>query len=116
VRPLSFTLRYGPKTSAAVFLIIILTIADTFLTLDLVGRGAEELNPIMAYYLNHSPQLFFFVKYSLTCASLMMILSIKHSITLGTRKIRGESLLVPFIIALAIVVQWQLYLLHHAID
>jgi Domain of unknown function (DUF5658) len=116
MRALSFTLRYGLKTFAAVILIIILTIVDTYLTLDLVSRGAEELNPIMAYYLNQSPHLFFVVKYSLTCASIVMILSINDSFRLGTRKIRGESLLVPFIIALAAVVQWQLYLLHHVID
>ena len=113
---LSFTLRYGTKTFAAVLVIVILTIVDTYLTIDLVNRGAEELNPIMAYYLNHSPHLFFAVKYSLTCVSLVMILSINDPFSLGTRKIRRESLLMPVIIALAIVVQWQLYLLHHAVD
>ena len=116
MQTLSFTLRYGLKTLAAVLLIVILTIVDTYLTLDLVSRGAEELNPIMAYYLNRSPHLFFAVKYSLTCMSIAMILSINDSFSLGTRKIRSESLLVPFIIVLAAVVQWQLYLLHHTID
>jgi len=116
MQTISFTLRYGSKTCAAVLVILILTVLDTYLTLDLVSRGAEELNPVMAYYLNRSPHLFFVVKYSLTCTSLVMILSISNPLSLGTRKIRRESLLVPFIIALAVVVHWQLYLLHHTID
>jgi hypothetical protein len=116
MQAVSFNLRYGCKTFAAVLVILVLTVLDTYFTIDLVSRGAQELNPIMAYYLNRSPHLFFVVKYSLTGTSLLMLLSISNPLSLGTRKIRRESLLVPFIIVLAMVVQWQLYLLHHTID
>ena len=71
---LSVTSHHGPGTFAAVLLIMILCVADSYLTIDLVSRGAEELNPIMAYSLNQSPLLFFIVKYSITCAVIMMIL------------------------------------------
>ena len=66
---LSITSHHGPRTFAGVLLIMILCVADSYLTIDLVSRGAEELNPIMAYYLNQSPLLFFIVKYSITCHS-----------------------------------------------
>lgn len=109
---LSFTLLYGPRVVAAVLCIISLTIADAYLTLDLTSRGAEELNPIMAFYLERSALTFFTVKYLLTSAAIMMILSIREICILG-RKIRGETFFAFFILALASVVQWQLILLHY---
>jgi hypothetical protein len=111
MRELSFTFQHGPKVFAAAMLIIFLTIADAFLTLDLVSRGAEEVNPIMAYYLDQSPLWFFTVKYFLTCASIVIILSITRTHIFG-EKLRVKALLVFFIIALASVVKWQLILLH----
>jgi hypothetical protein len=102
---------HGPKTFAAVLVIVMLSIADAFLTLDLVHRGASELNPIMAFYLDQGPLMFFTVKYLLTSAAVLMILNIKDRTFLGTR-FRGRSLLVFFIVVLGFVVQWELFLLH----
>jgi hypothetical protein len=112
MRELSLTFQHGPRVFAAVLLIIFLTIADAFLTLDLVSRGAEELNPIMAYYLHQGPLWFFSVKYFLTCASIVIILSITRT-HIFKEKLRVKALLVFFIVALASVVQWQLFLLHY---
>jgi hypothetical protein len=111
MRELSITSFLGPKVFAAVLCIIFLTILDAYLTLVLVSCGAEELNPIMAYYLGRSPLVFFAVKYLVTCASIMMILSIGEIHIFGS-KIRSEALFAFFIFALASVVQWQLILLH----
>ena len=58
--------RFSPKTYAAIYLIIILSVLDAFFTVDLVSRGATELNPVMAYYLSHGPIVFFWTKYLLT--------------------------------------------------
>jgi hypothetical protein len=112
---ISFTFQHGPRTFAAVLLIIVLCVADSYLTIDLVSRGGEELNPIMAYYLNQSPLLFFLVKYSLTGAAIMIILSIKNNCILGT-KIRAGFFLVFFFFALALATQWQLFLLYQIVD
>jgi hypothetical protein len=112
MRELSFTSFYGPRVFAAVLCIICLTIVDAYLTIDLVSHGAEELNPIMAYYLERSPLAFFIVKYLLTCAAIMVILSIKGIYIFGG-KICSEALFAFFIFALACVVQWQLILLHY---
>ena len=108
---LSITSHHGPRTFAGVLLIMILCVADSYLTIDLVSRGAEELNPIMAYYLNQSPLLFFIVKYSITSTAIMMILVTGDSSRWGI-KIRPAFLLVSFFIALALAVQWQLILIH----
>ena len=109
---ISLTFFCGPRVLAAILCIISLTIVDAYLTLDLTSRGAEELNPIMAYYLERSALTFFTVKYLLTCAAIIMILSIKEIHILGG-KIRGESLFAFFIFVLASVVQWQLILIHY---
>lgn len=106
---------YSPRLFAAILCIISLSITDAFLTLDLVSRGAEELNPIMAYYLERSPLTFFTVKYLITCAAVIMILGIKETYLVAGR-IRKEALFAFHIFALASVVQWQLYLLCYAVD
>jgi hypothetical protein len=112
MKELSFKLQHGPRAFAATLVIIFLTIADAFLTLDLVNRGAEEVNPILAYYLDQGPLWFFTVKYLLTSASIVIILSItKTHVFRG--KLRVKLLLVFFIVALASVVKWQLILLHY---
>jgi hypothetical protein len=111
MKELSLTYQQGPKVVAATLLIIFLTIADAFLTLDLVNRGARELNPILAYYLDQGPLWFFTVKYLLTSASIVIILSTTRTHVFG-KKFRVKALLVFFIIALVLVVKWQLFLLH----
>jgi hypothetical protein len=105
--------QHGPKTFAAILVIIMLSVVDAFLTLDLVHRGASELNPVMAFYLDQSPLMFFTVKYFLTWAAVVVILGIKDRTFLGTR-LQGKSLFVFFIVILGLVVQWELLLLHLA--
>lgn len=100
---------HSPKMLAVILLIILLSITDAYLTLDLISRGAVELNPIMAYYLNHSALAFFGMKYLLTCASIIVILIIKDLYLFRT-KIQGKILFVFHLIVLTSVVQWELYL------
>jgi hypothetical protein len=110
MRKFSFTYAYGPSLLAAALCTIVLSVVDAYFTLDLVGRGAEELNPIMDYYLEKSPLIFFSVKYLLTCATIILILSVKEIWIFG-KKLRTEIIFACFILQLAAVVQWQLVLL-----
>jgi len=107
--------QHGSKTFAAVMIIMLLSVLDAFFTLDLVNRGAEEVNPIMAYYLERGPFTFFAVKYLLTWASLTMILTFQEARFFGSR-IQRKSLLWLFMIALALVVQWELVMIHFPLD
>ena len=102
--------RHSLDTLAAILLIVLLSILDAFFTLDLVSHGAVELNPVMAYYLDHGPLVFFGVKYLLTCASIVLILLIKDIHFIKT-KVQTKTLFVLLIIPLALVVQWELYLI-----
>ena len=110
-RELPFAYLHGPRLFASALCTIALSIIDAYLTLDLVSFGAEKSNPIMAYYLEKSPLTFFTVKYLMTCAAIIMILSVKEISVFGW-KLRGENLFACFILALGSVVQWQLVLLY----
>jgi hypothetical protein len=100
---------HSPKTLAVILLIILLSITDAYLSLDLISRGAVELNPIMAYYLSHSELAFFGMKYLLTCASILVILIIKDLYLFRT-KVQGKILFVFHLLILTFVVNWELYL------
>ena len=101
---------HSPKTLALILLIVLLSITDAYLTLDLINQGAVELNPIMAYYLNHGALVFFGMKYLLTCASIIVVLIIKDLYLFRT-KVQGKILFVFHLVVLTSVVQWELYLI-----
>ena len=101
---------YGTKTFAAIMLLILLSIVDGYLTLDLVNQGAVELNPVMAFYLARGPLTFFWVKYLLTCAAAILFLSIKNVPLFGTR-VQGKVIFTFFLVAFAVVVQYEIFLL-----
>lgn len=112
---LSFSLSYSPRLFAAILSIILLSVTDAYFTLDLVGRGAKELNPIMAYYLEKSPLVFFAVKYLITCAAILITMSVKAD-TRFAGGLQRRFLFAFYIIALALVVQWQVFLLLYAVE
>ena len=100
---------HSPRIFAVILVILLLSISDAYLTLDLISRGAVELNPIMAYYLDHGALAFFGIKYLLTCASIIVILTIKDLYLFRT-KVQGKILFGFHLIVLTSVVQWELYL------
>lgn len=55
-----------------------LSVTDAFLTLNLIGHGMSELNPVMEYCLRFSPLSFILAKYLLTASSLLCLLLHKN--------------------------------------
>jgi len=102
--------RYSKKILAIILFILGLSILDAAFTLVLVERGAKELNPFMAYYLERSPFIFFCIKYMLTSASVLLILFIKDFYIFKT-KFKAKILLFLFPIPFVFVIHWQLGLL-----
>jgi len=102
--------RYSSKIFAAILLIITLSILDAIFTIDLVSRGAEEINPFMSYCLDHGPLLFFWVKYLLTCSSVIVIL-LSMNVYLFKTKIQAKILYLIISIPFILVVQWQVRLI-----
>jgi len=102
---------HGSKTFAIILLIISLSILDAVFTLELISLGGTETNPIMRYYLEHGPLVFFIVKYLLTSASILLVLALKEGY--GARfKVPVRAFLAFQVIALGIVVQWEVYLIY----
>ena len=102
--------RYNAKILAMIIFILLLSILDAVFTLILVEKGAKEMNPFMAYYLNHGPMTFFFMKYLLTCASLLLVLFIKDCYIFKT-KLKAKFLFFLLPIPFILVIHWQLGLM-----
>jgi len=102
--------RYNSKILGLIVLILTLSILDAMLTLFLVENGAKEVNPLLAYYLKHSPLIFLAIKYFLTSAAVILILFCKDFYIFNT-KIKARILFFLLPIPFFLVIQWQLILI-----
>jgi hypothetical protein len=73
-----FVDRYGLDESLIFVFILICSVADAFLTLELVGGGMSEMNTVMNYYLQLGPLPFVLVKYLLTATGLTWLIIYKN--------------------------------------
>ena len=70
--------RYSLRSVSIILFILILSVSDAVFTLKLISRGAEEVNPIMDFFLQLGPVIFLGVKYFLTVGSLLCFLILKN--------------------------------------
>jgi hypothetical protein len=66
---------HEPQLLLAAILILLLSTADAFLTLNILFLGGEELNPIMAWMLDHNLLLFTAVKRALTGGGVSVLVA-----------------------------------------
>lgn len=59
--------------------ILLLSVTDAFLTLTLIAHGAEEANPVMAYFLEQTPRLFATVKMALTGGGIVVLVALARA-------------------------------------
>jgi len=102
--------RYNSRILGLIILILTLSILDAELTLILVENGAKEINPLLAYFLNHGPLFFLGIKYFLTSAAIILILFCKDFYIFNTR-IKAKMLFFLLPIPFFLVIQWQLALI-----
>lgn len=102
--------RYNPKLFAAITAILMLSMTDALLTLILIANGSSELNPVMAYFLQHSLLHFIVAKYTLTSIGVVVLLIFKN-VFLTRAKIYAHSLFSAVIFAFIAVVAWEIYLI-----
>jgi hypothetical protein len=69
---------YGPAEGLLFIFILFLSIADAFLTLELIRGGLSEFNAVMDYFLQLGPLPFVLVKYLLTATGLVCLLIHKN--------------------------------------
>jgi hypothetical protein len=97
---------YNPKLFYAMVLVLLLSAVDAMLTLLLIDEGAQELNPVMAYFLTFGPNIFLMAKYLITSASVVIVVLLNY---IGIERVRfsiGE-LLHFFAGCFAAVVIWE---------
>ncbi len=78
---------HGPGIFALAVIILVLSIIDGLLTLNLIGRGAHEINPVMSYLIQLNPYIYFFTKCFLTGAGVILLILLRNyrSKVFGTR-------------------------------
>jgi hypothetical protein len=67
---------HEPHLLFLAIMILLLSIVDAFLTLTLLSRGAQEVNPIMGYIINETPRLFAMVKMALTGGGIVVLVAL----------------------------------------
>lgn len=60
-------------------MILLLSVTDAFLTLKLLNLGAQEANPVMAFFINDMPRLFAVMKMSLTGAGIVVLVALARA-------------------------------------
>ena len=101
---------YSQKLFVTILAVVFLSITDGFLTLYLMGRGAYEVNPVMAYVLDVSPSAFVIAKYTLTCIASLIVLMLRNVVIRRT-KYTTHVLLYCFAGTFAAVIAWEIYLI-----
>lgn len=104
-----FVDQYSPKLFLPIIIILFLSVSDALLTLFLISQGAYETNPIMAYYLDLGPYIFFAVKFALTSFGIIVLLTSKNFIYRVVR-VSISSLLYLFVGIFFAVVTWEMLL------
>jgi len=102
--------RYNQRIFAAITAILMLSIFDALLTLILIEKGASELNPVMAFFLEYGPLPFIIAKYILTSFGVVLLLIVKN-VFINKINMYAHSLFTCVIVAFSSVIVWELYLL-----
>ena len=106
----AFLDQYSPGHFSIVMAIILLCLADAFFTLILIGRGAREMNPVMALSLNYGPTAFVVIKYLLTSLSIFVLIIVSHT-ELCRNGFIGRSIWSTILSMMVLVVGWEIYLI-----
>ena len=71
-------------------MILLLSVADAFLTITLIMGGAQEANPLLAFVLRDHPELFAVVKMGLTGTGVLVLVAVARarSVSHHARRLR----------------------------
>jgi hypothetical protein len=91
--------------------ILLLSVADAFLTLTLLMRGAQEANPLLAFILREHPGLFAVVKMGLTGTGVLVLVAVAR--TRLFRVLRVGLVLQGLFVAYVALIAYEWWLLHN---
>lgn len=101
--------RYDPKIFIIILCIITLSLVDGFFTLFLMDHGANEMNPIMNFFININPWAFMGAKFLFTCSGLICMLVLSHT-DFKPLNMRVRNIFPVILVVFLVVILWQLYL------
>lgn len=99
---------HAPQWLAAALLVLLLSLADTLLTLVLVQHGAIEVNPIMAPFVIGSGRSFAFLKLGLTAAAVTVLVALTRVRTFG--RLLAGPILVSAAVLYVVLIGYELWL------
>jgi hypothetical protein len=96
-----FVDRFPAPLLALIVALLVLSIVDAVITLELIDSGCDEINPLMAYLLERGPFAFLVGKFLLTAAGLPLLVVFKNFSLFGSRLRVGH--LIPVLVGLYFV-------------
>ena len=100
---------HGPWVFVLTVIILVLSIIDGLLTLNLVSRGAQEVNPLMSFLIHINPYIYFFVKCFLTIVAVIILILLRNYRSKIFR-MRVANLLPLIAVFFVLVIFYQLHL------
>jgi hypothetical protein len=105
-----FVDRFSPALLALLLALLLASIVDATLTIQVVAAGGREINPLMERLLAQGELPFLVGKYILTAVGLPLLLVFKNHYLFGTRFRVGY--LIPAVVAMyAALISYQLILM-----
>ena len=99
---------HAPQWFAAALVVLLLSMADTFLTLVLVQHGAIEVNPLMAPLVVGGGRSFAFLKLALTAAAVTILVALTRVPAFG--RLLAGPILVSAAFLYALLISYELWL------
>ncbi len=90
--------------------ILLLSVADAFLTLTLMTVGANEANPILAFVLDGHPKLFAVIKMGLTGSGILVLVAVARARVF--RLVRVGTVMHWLLLAYVALIGYEWWLLH----
>jgi hypothetical protein len=90
---------------------LLLSATDAYFTLALLQHGSYELNPIMDYFIQKGPRLFFIVKFTLTSTCIVFVLMHKNFVFL--RLFKGYHVLLSSFALYSLLICYEFTMLFH---
>lgn len=100
---------HEPRLFYLAMAMCLLSVSDAFLTLNLLERGSEELNPLLNYFLSVDVRLFFGVKFGITTFCILFLVMHKNFVLFN--RISGLQVMVLSIMAYSILVCYEITLM-----
>ena len=100
---------HAPHWFAAALLVLLLSMADTLLTLVLVQHGAIEVNPLMEPFVRGNTPGFAFLKLALTATAVTILVALTRVRTFG--RLLAGPILVAAALLYTVLLGYELWLL-----